>query len=118
VSNVRLHPYEGSHPFCDKCQLPARNAVHQSENTVHIMATFPDGTSEEWFTSEFTKDQLLNVITQLLTDAVVGDDVYNQPRCDTCNQAEEDGPWCGNCGNCSTHCVQYMDCPPRDKDTE
>lgn len=27
-----------------------------------------------------------------------------EPRCDHCGVHTEDGPWCGECGNCKTHC--------------
>ena len=34
-----------------------------------------------------------------------------EPHCDNCGRPYEDNPnWCGECGNCTEHCANYVDC--------
>jgi hypothetical protein len=101
MSNVRLHPYEGSEPFCGHCQLPKKNAAHQPNNTTLITATYPDGTSEEFWTVEFTKAQLSKALNDLVTEAVlVGDCDYCATTYDTSSRIDH----CADCGTCWEHC--------------
>lgn len=112
MPNVIVHQYEGTDPYCERCQLPRKNDAHQPDNTILIMLTFPNGQSEEHWTKDFTPMELSSRITELL------DEPY-QPRCDVCGvHTEEADGWCGNCGNCMDHCEQHMGCPPREGDTE
>jgi len=107
MSNVRLHPYEGSEPFCTHCSLPRKNAAHKPKDAIHLMMTH--GTiSEEFWTTDWTPKDLSEAIGNLLNS------VY-EPRCDVCNvHTEEADGWCGNCGNCTDHCEQHLGCPPRE----
>lgn len=38
-------------------------------------------------------------------------DDETQPRCDECGiHCEDTERWCGECGNCETHCQKTSDC--------
>lgn len=75
MSNVRLHPYEGSEPSCLRCQLPKKNAVHKPSRTILVTATFTDDTTQEWWFTEHTKETLTKALDDLLVGSVVDDPV-------------------------------------------
>lgn len=65
MSNVKVHPYEGSEPFCADCELPKKNKVHRAQlGMSYICCTFPDDTFMEWFNTDLTKAELIVRITQ------------------------------------------------------
>ena len=110
MTNVRLHPFQGSDLYCDRCHLPKANDAHRPDTLTLVMVTYPDGTSEEFWTQDWDKDDLSVAVARLLDSAI-------QPRCDVCNvHTEEADGWCGNCGNCTAHCQQDEGCPPHDEE--
>jgi len=43
-----MHTFEGTGPYCTRCELPPQNHVHTDPPTL-ILVTWPNGESTEWW---------------------------------------------------------------------
>ena len=62
------------------------------------------------------QDHAVDVLGVPAEDVFLTEDDEEIGTCDECNEPHENGgsDHCTECGNCSEHCAQYVDCPDKE----